>query len=73
LSVHPFNKNECECPICEIFNLYFDAILDTDNTEDLENVIRALIRESFNEGMVSAVEQDVANKLEFLQSIDEEY
>lgn len=70
MSIHKFPKKECECPICEIFEMYFSDILSAESPEELESVVRDVIHHSFNNGMISAIEQDVANKIEFLESVD---
>jgi hypothetical protein len=72
MSVHPFKKSDCDCPVCEIFNVYFDDVLNADSPEDLEQIVRSLIRLSYDEGLRDCLAMDIANKVELLQALDEE-
>lgn len=72
MSVHEFPKkdDDCQCPICEIFDMYFDDMLSADSPEELEYIVRDLIDHSIKTGIIDAIEQDIDNKIRFLETVD---
>jgi hypothetical protein len=63
-----FQEDEnCECPFCDLINEFLQYSIEADTKDELKDILTGLANEARIVGFRDALEQDVRQKIAFLE------
>lgn len=60
------------CPCCEIKERYTFDFIDAETLQDIQFLVDRLFEEAQQFGYLAAIQDDIKNKIDFLDSIEED-
>lgn len=59
-------EEDCDCENCSMVESYFNEIIDTDDFEEVKELLRGLASDAFANGYEESIRDDIKMKVEFL-------
>lgn len=81
MTILKFQKEQCECPTCNLIREYSTYVQETESVDELEDILRGLISEveesifikAFEEGYKQALLNDIEIKAEIVRDMESNY